>query len=135
MWEFFVHFTGINQIQVYSKHIRWFQEALWCPSSSLSSVNFYIPIFSSETVGQIGTKHGRNAHWAVLYKMYVFFPDGKSITETSSHKTLERVFVLVEHLFFNNFFYNATFSNISAKSWRPVLVVEEAKDPKKLSVQ
>jgi hypothetical protein len=26
MWEFFVHFTGINQIQVYSKHIRWFQE-------------------------------------------------------------------------------------------------------------
>ena len=32
-------------------------------------------------------------------------------------------------IFFFNFLFNATFSNISVISWRPVLVVEEAGVP------
>jgi hypothetical protein len=38
----------------------------------LSSVNFYILIFFSETTGPIATKLGRNVHLIVPYKVYVF---------------------------------------------------------------
>ena len=37
----------------------------------LSSINFYILIFS-ETTGSIGTKLGRTVHWMIPYKVYVF---------------------------------------------------------------
>ena len=54
--------------------IMWHIAITWCPST-LSSVNFYILIFFSETTRPIKTKLGRNVQWMVPYKVYIVFVD------------------------------------------------------------
>ena len=53
---------------------------------------FHIFIFFSETTKQIWIKLGRNVHWMVIYKIFVFGADWKSNMAARAHN----VFWLVE---------------------------------------
>jgi hypothetical protein len=46
---------------------------------------FHIFIFFSETSKQILTKLGRNVHWMVIYKIFVFGVDRKSNMAARAH--------------------------------------------------
>ena len=63
-------------------------------SLTLDLWEFHIFIFFSETTKQIWTKLGRNVHWMVIYKIFVFGADRKSNMAARAHN----VFWLVEIL-------------------------------------
>jgi hypothetical protein len=48
---------------------------------SANNSQVHIFIFFSETTKQIWTKLGRNVHWVVIYKIFVFGADRKSLTD------------------------------------------------------
>ena len=69
----------------------WGIAITWGLASLSSSVNFYILISFSETTRPIGTKLGRDAHWMVPNKVYVFVVDQKYTIETKVPKVSKRV--------------------------------------------
>ena len=68
--------------------------AITCrPLSSVAeaTINFYILINFSKTIGPMGTKPGMNDHWMVPYKEFVFFVDQKYTKETRGPKVSKMV--------------------------------------------